>query len=78
MSGEEEEEDGNRVSRAAKRQILKADRALQSGEYATAEKACHSALAILMQSKHAESRVYLEARAATMDKVRHHSFFFYR
>ncbi len=66
---EEEEDDGKKVSRSAKRQLLKAERALQSGDYAKAEKACHSALGILMKSEHAENRVYLEARAVTMDKV---------
>ena len=70
LSGEEEDEDGSQVSRSAKRQLLKANRALQSGDYAKAEKACHSALAILVKSEHAENRVYLEARAFTMDKVR--------
>ena len=66
---EEGEDDGSTVSRSAKKQLLKADRALQRGSYSQAESACHSALGILMQSEHAEKKAYLEASAFTMDKV---------
>ncbi len=66
---EEEDDDGNKVSPSIKRQLLKADRALMNSNYHQAEKVCHKAMALVMDSKHAEKRAYLEARAFIMDKV---------
>ena len=61
--------DGTKIKRSIMRQLVKAERAHQKSRYVLAEKACHKALAGLVNSEHAEKRVYLEARAVTMDKV---------
>jgi hypothetical protein len=66
---DEDDDDGSTVKPSVKRQLLKADRALMRNDYSKAEAACHRALALLANSKHAEKQLYLEARAVTMAKV---------
>ena len=64
-------DNANEVGKTVKRELLRAERAAQRGRYDKAEKSCHRALGLLMNSEHAEQRAYLEARAVTMDKVQY-------
>ena len=66
---EEDDGDGSSVSPSIKRQLLKANRALKRRNYVRAEKACHQAMALLANSKHAQRQPYIEASAIVMDKV---------
>ena len=63
------EDDDVRVFKSVKRQLLKAERMVQKGNYVEAEKACHKALGLVMGTEQAEKKSYLETRAVTMDKV---------
>ena len=65
--GRREKED--EVPQYIKQQLLKAQRALRSGDYQAASKAYHEALRRLATSQFAEFQVYLEARAVVLDKV---------
>ncbi len=66
---EEEEEGEGEVPPSVKRYLLLAQRALREGDYSNAETACHRALELLATSEYAGLRVFIEARAVTLDKV---------
>ena len=53
-----------------KQQLLKAQRALRTGEYELASEAYHKALHRLASSEFAEAQPYIEARAVVLDKVK--------
>ena len=57
------------VPRSVKRRMLVAQRAHANGDYARCERFYHQALGLLASSKHAGTRVYLEARTVILDKV---------
>ncbi len=65
---DDEDEEG-KVPLSVKRELLYAQRAHVSGDYSTAEQRYHDALHLLDSSEAAQSRVFLEARAVTLDKV---------
>ena len=57
------------VPRSVKRRMLVAQRAHANGDYARCERFYHQALGLLASSKHAGTRVYLEARTVILDKL---------
>ena len=70
VGGKEKEEDnGSKVIMSVKRQLLNAKRSHQVKNYSMAERACHNALSLLVNSEHANQQSFVEARARTMDEV---------